>query len=291
MHTKAEAVEARRARTFEELKAAINASFSGLSRQLQAIARFVLDHPNLVALETTATLARRAQVQPSALVRFAQALGYDGFSAMQQVFRSRLVLQFDTMQDRLVTLGTLHVGGRTPSIADETINEAQASLERLRSGIDQEVLQRATSHLADADHVYVLGQGKSYPVAFYLHFALLRLKRPSTLLSGTGGSIAQQAALIAKNDALVAISVRPYTPLVIETARARHRTGSPVIAITDSSLSPLWPAATVAFEVIERDSQVYQSMIAPMCLAQVLALNLGYRLMREERKRRGKATR
>ena len=64
-----------------------------------------------------------------------------------------------------------------------------------------------------------------------------------------------------------------------------------MIAITDSSLSPLWPAATVAFEVIERDSQVYQSMIAPMCLAQVLALNLGYRLMQEERKRRGKATR
>jgi DNA-binding MurR/RpiR family transcriptional regulator len=278
-------VEARSMQNFEELKGAINAQFAGLSRQLQAIARFVLDHPNLVALETTATLARRAQVQPSALVRFAQALGFAGFSAMQQVFRSRLVLQFDSMQDRLKTLGPLNVdgAGRKLSIADETIDDAQASLERLRASIDQESLHRATSHLADANHVYVVGQGKSYPVAFYLHFALLRLKRPSTLLSGTGGSIAQQAALIEKRDTLVAVSVRPYTPLVIETARSLNRSGSAVIAITDSSLSPLWAAATVAFEVIEHDSQVYQSMIAPMCLAQVLALNLGYRLMQEEK--------
>ncbi len=102
----------RSAQTFEALKADINAKYEGLSRQLQAIARFVLDHPNNVALETTAMLARRAQVQPSALVRFAQALGYTGFSAMQQVFRSRLVLQFDTMRDRLETLGTLHLRRR-----------------------------------------------------------------------------------------------------------------------------------------------------------------------------------
>ena len=72
MHTKAEAVEARRARNFEELKAAINASFSGLSRQLQAIARFVLDHPNLVALETTAN-SRTARAGPALRPRAVRA--------------------------------------------------------------------------------------------------------------------------------------------------------------------------------------------------------------------------
>ena len=104
-------------------------------------------------------------------------------------------------------------------------------------------LRRASNVLAKARHVYVLGQGKSFPVAFYLHFALLRLERPCTLLSGTGGGIAQQAVLIDRRDALVAVSFRPYTPQVIDIARERHRAGVPVIAITDSSLSPLWPGA------------------------------------------------
>lgn len=270
---------------FDALKTEINTRYGELSRQLQTIARFVLDHPNNVALETTATLARRVQVQPSALVRFAQALGFEGFSAMQRVFRSRLVLHFDTMRDRIETLGTLHddTGGGRASISDDAIRDAQTSLERLRSGIDNNKLQHASNLLAKAPHIYVLSQGKPFPVGFYLHFALLRLKRPCTLLSGTGGLIAQQLELMGKSDALVAISFRPYTQQVIDLTRERRRAGLPVIAITDSSLSPLWPNASVAFEVIERDSQVYQSLIAPLCLAQILAMHLGYQLMKEER--------
>jgi DNA-binding MurR/RpiR family transcriptional regulator len=277
------------AQTFAALKTDINAKYAGLSRQLKSIARFVLDHPNSVALETTATLARRAGVQPSALVRFAQALGYDGFSAMQQVFRSRLVLQFDSMRDRIETLGTVHVNASDngkASIIDDAVNEAQASLERLRIGIDERTLQRAGNVLTKAGHIYVLGQGKSFPVAFYLHFALLRLQRPCTLLSGTGGSIAQEASLIGRQDALVTVSFRPYTPQVIDIARDRHGHGVPVIAITDSSLSPLWPVAAAAFEVVDQDRQVYQSMVAPLCMAQILAISLGHRLMQDEAARR-----
>jgi DNA-binding MurR/RpiR family transcriptional regulator len=277
-----------RVKTFEALKAEINANYAGLSRQLQAIARFVLDHPTNVALETTATLARRVQVQPSALVRFAQALGYDGFSALQQVLRAHLVLRFDTVGDRVATLGTLHGDGAggPAAIADDAIDDMHTALERLRASIDPEGLQRAARLLARAAHVYVLGQGKSYPIAFYLHFALLRLKRPCTLLSGTGGIIPQQAALIDENQTLIAVSFRPYTQQVIDLARNRHGAGVPVVAITDGPLSPLWPVASVAFEVVERDRPVYQSMIAPLCLAQILALHLGYRLMKSERTRR-----
>ena len=57
---------------------------------LRRIAEFALDHPNAMALETVAELARRAQVHPSALVRFAQSLGFAGFSDLQGVFRERL---------------------------------------------------------------------------------------------------------------------------------------------------------------------------------------------------------
>jgi DNA-binding MurR/RpiR family transcriptional regulator len=81
------------------------------SRQLRAIVRFVLEQPTNVALETTATLARRAEMQPSALVRCAQSLGYEGFGALQQVLRVHVVPRFDTIRDRVATLGTLHRDG------------------------------------------------------------------------------------------------------------------------------------------------------------------------------------
>ena len=43
--------------TAEELRAAILARYESLSKRLQQIARYVLDEPNAVALETLAVLA------------------------------------------------------------------------------------------------------------------------------------------------------------------------------------------------------------------------------------------
>ena len=63
--------------TAEELRAAILARYETLSKRLQQIARYVLDEPNAVALETLAVLAERTGVQPSAIVRFAKSFGFD----------------------------------------------------------------------------------------------------------------------------------------------------------------------------------------------------------------------
>ncbi|RZJ37236.1 MAG: MurR/RpiR family transcriptional regulator, partial [Brevundimonas sp.] len=63
--------------TADELRAAILDRYESLSKRLQQIARYVLDEPNAVALETLAVLADRSGVQPSAIVRFAKTFGYD----------------------------------------------------------------------------------------------------------------------------------------------------------------------------------------------------------------------
>ena len=63
---------------FEGLKTEITKQYPALSRQLQDIARFALDSPQEIALDTVAVSAAKAGVQPSAMVRFAQALGFGG---------------------------------------------------------------------------------------------------------------------------------------------------------------------------------------------------------------------
>src|SRR4051812_18613052 len=77
--------------SYDELRGAIAQRHRALSGRLQQIAEFVLDHPTEVALGTVAEVAARSGVPPSAIVRFAHALGFGGFTEMQQVFRSRLV--------------------------------------------------------------------------------------------------------------------------------------------------------------------------------------------------------
>src|SRR5688572_6524430 len=79
------------ARSFESLKGDLSRLYPGLSPQLQAIANYALENPQDMALDTVARLAKGAGVQPSALVRFAQARGYGGFSDLPRIFRTRVV--------------------------------------------------------------------------------------------------------------------------------------------------------------------------------------------------------
>ena len=72
------------AMTYDELRGAIAQRHRALSGRLQQIAEFVLDHPTDVALGTVAEVAQRSGVPPSAIVRFAHALGFGGFTEMQQ---------------------------------------------------------------------------------------------------------------------------------------------------------------------------------------------------------------
>lgn len=85
-------------RDFPALRALIAERAAALPKRLTQIAGFALENPDEIAFGTVASIAAQAQVQPSALVRFSQAMGYRGFSGMQEVFRSRL-------RDRILNYG------------------------------------------------------------------------------------------------------------------------------------------------------------------------------------------
>ena len=67
------------ATTYDELKDAIARAYPDMSKQLQRIARFALEKPHDLALGTVAAVAEATEVQPSAMIRFANALGYRRF--------------------------------------------------------------------------------------------------------------------------------------------------------------------------------------------------------------------
>jgi DNA-binding MurR/RpiR family transcriptional regulator len=269
--------------SYEELRQAIVDAYPTLSRQLQQIGQHAIDHPQDVAMNTVAVLARRIGVQPSSLVRFAQALGFQGFSDVQRVFRTQLMRQFSSFQERVETLG--HVGDGEGHDVRALLRRHQRegidALQRLEHSVEAPALDAAVARLAGAGQVLVLGQGRAFPVAYYLTFALARLQRSTLLLSGEGGMqlLRQQAELATAADALLAVSFRPYTPLVIEIAGTFKARKIPVIAITDSRLSPLAQAATVLLEVREDSEPMFLSLVAPLCLAQTLMVALGQRLV------------
>jgi DNA-binding MurR/RpiR family transcriptional regulator len=270
--------KAQGAMSYDELRGAIAQRHRALSGRLQQIAEFVLDHPTDVALGTVAEVAQRSGVPPSAIVRFAHALGFGGFTEMQQVFRSRLVAGVaPSYKARLARMKSEEksVLGRQPAaVLSRFVSEAQSSLVTLSQSVHARELDAATAILAKARDIYLLGLGGSFPVATHLAYVLRKLGRRVVLLDGMGGSIHEQSHAASTEDALVAISFRNYYPDTARLFPELVTRGVPAISITDSLLSPIVEGARVVFEIQDMPEPALRTLVAPMCLVQAIAIGL-----------------
>ncbi|MBR0811645.1 MULTISPECIES: MurR/RpiR family transcriptional regulator [Bradyrhizobium] len=266
------------AMSYDELRGAIAQRHRALSGRLQQIAEFVLDHPTDVALGTVAEVAQRSGVPPSAIVRFAHALGFGGFTEMQQVFRTRLVAGVaPSYKARLARMKSEEksVLGRQPAaVLSRFVSEAQSSLVTLSQSVHARELDAATAILSKARDIYLLGLGGSFPVATHLAYVLRKLGRRVVLLDGTGGSIHEQSHAATVEDALVAISFRNYYPDTARLFPELVARGVPSISITDSLLSPIVEGAHVVFEIQDMPEPALRTLVAPMCLVQAMAIGL-----------------
>lgn len=274
--------------SYDDLRGRIARRHPELSDRLRRIGEFAIQHPNDVALDTVATLAVKIGVQPSSIIRFANSFGFDGFSEMQQVFRSRLVADAaPSYRERIASMPSGGRRGSTPagspeSVLDQFVADDIGALEELRAGVSARDLTRAVALLDKAKAIHLLGQGRSFPVAFYLQYALSRLDLRAFLIDSIAGTAVRHARMASRDDAIIAVSFKDYSPDVVTAVEQAAARKVPVVAFTDSPLSPLAQHATVCFEIAERRDRPFRSLVAPMCLAESLVVSLGHRLAAQQ---------
>ena len=262
-------------RDFDSLKRRLIEIESMLPKRLRQTAAYALEHPDEIALGTASGVAQRAQVQASTLVRFAQALGFAGFSELQGVFRSHLRNRWPDYSERLKALNeSARASGNPLNLMMGFADSATQSIANLRQTIRREDLDRAIEILASARVIFIVGQRRSFSVSHYLAYALAQLGLNAILVDNVGGLGPDQLAGANEGDALIAVSFSPYSPTtvsLVEKARARK---TPLVIITDSALSPLAGMADVRFEVVESDFGAFRSLAATFCLAMTLAVGV-----------------
>ena len=277
--------------TYEALTAHISRHHEQLPARLRTIAAFALQHPNDVALSTVSVLAKRIGVQPSAIVRFANNLGFDGFTEMQQVFRARLVApSMPSYRERIAQLRSVKDGrsGQPTDVLAEFVADDIASLENMYRHVAPDRLDAAISMLAEARTIYLFAQGRSFPVAYYLDYGLNRLDLRSHFLDSLGGLVRQRTRAVTKDDAMIIVSFKDYAQEVVEVAADIAKRGVPLIVITDNPLGPYANIASVCFELGEARYRPFRSLVAPICLAQSIVVALGHRLAARSGEKNGR---
>jgi DNA-binding MurR/RpiR family transcriptional regulator len=129
------------------------------------------------------------------------------------------------------------------------------------------------THLGRADMIHVVGFRRAFPVASYLAYALEKMDIAAMLHDGTGKL--DHAHAVRPGDALIAITFAPYSGETVALAESAAKRKVPVIAITDTAISPVASSAAVVLTVPEVDFGAFRSLSATLALAITLAVALG----------------
>jgi len=261
--------------------------YDDLSKGLKRIARYILDHPNQVGIETVGDIAKRSGCQPSAVVRFAQAFGYDGASQMQRLFRDGLLSSHSGLSydERVRSFSrTLEERGSdgARALLAEFIEGNVLAAQSVAQTVSQADVNAAVRLIQNADSVFVIGFRRSFPVASYLAYSLQQTGKRTVFLSGVGGMVVQQLRSAAQRDLLIAVSYPPYAQETVEAVEQAVRGSVKLLAITDTPVSPIGRSADLVLQVRESEIRSFRTLSASLCLAQALVIGYAYESSRKD---------
>ena len=266
----------------DKLMQQIASEYDALSRQLKVIAQYVEKHRASLMLERISEIAAACDVQPSAIVRFAQRFGYSGFSEMQDVFRQAYTDQATAAPDYQQRIRKLiETRDNQISVGDMTrefVSASRSGLDDLAAGLDDAQLEAAVTLLQKAENIYVIGVRRSFPIASYIAYALEHTDKRVHLVSGLGAMHREQMRSVRERDVAIAISFAPYGKETQQCVKVARENGAKVLVFTDSNLAPLARMADALLTVKEGSAFAFRSLTSTICLCQALFIALAYKL-------------
>ena len=265
--------------SFKSICRQIEKLHAGLAPQLKRAARHAIDNPDDVALLSMRQFSAKADVHPSTMTRLVKALNLNGYDDFQEPFRSRLRTRPEApysqnakyIQSRIKD----HKTNSTEIMIHEMMDMEHSNLSAIVENIGHDILSQCANKIAGARHVYVGGVRSCYPVAFYFQYAYSMFKSNVSLIDGRGGTFADDLRDVEKGDVLLAISFSPYGRNMVHAVDYASKRGANIIAITDSTLSPILKEKNTTPLIVRTSSpSFFHSVVPAMSAVQALVLLL-----------------
>jgi DNA-binding MurR/RpiR family transcriptional regulator len=253
------------------LNASLVEAFDILPPQLQAAARYMLDRPDDVALLSMREQARRAGVPPATMTRLAKRLGLEGYDEVRELYAGAVrsgALGFAGKAGAQVEAQKLR---GEKALARDMALTLSRQLARLAEPAALERLADAASRLHEARRIYCLGLRSCHAAAWHFHYMLSLLGDKTVMLDDAGGTGLDAIRDAGTGDVLLAASVEPYARATIDGARYASGRGVPVVALTDSEVSPLARVAAASILVATESPSFFHTMTPILAVSEILA--------------------
>ncbi|MEI2416025.1 MurR/RpiR family transcriptional regulator [Orrella sp. JC864] len=209
-----------------------------LTQREKALADYLIANYPHGALESATDIARKVGISASTVVRYFAKLGYPSFADVQREARTEISSKLSSPVQRVgITLGQ---DQSLQHVVDNAFLLDKENLNATREGLDMAEMEAFVRRLTRGNgRILVVGEKNSYPVAHYLHTHLNMCLPNVQMLDTRQSMLADSMMWVRQTDTLLAVTIRRYSRAVVQAARYFRHIGAPVLAVTDSPLSPI----------------------------------------------------
>jgi DNA-binding MurR/RpiR family transcriptional regulator len=258
--------------TPESLSTYIQARFDDFSRSQKDVAQYIVDHLDEVAFQTAEELARRANTSSSTVVRFSQALGFEGYPELQHSARDEYRRRHATAPVPSASPGaaaplfSLDQNEFETMLAADHVNVEDTARKVSRSEIDA-----AVEAIATTPRLLVAGTDQMAFFASYLRHLLMLLDLRAEIVASPSQEALGRLSRIDEETLVIGLSAGRPHPLVVRAMKlARHRKAR-TMAITDATLSEIAKLAQIRLYYSSNSPAYVRSHTALLSMVQALA--------------------
>ena len=248
----------------------IQERFEEFSRSQKDVARYIVDHLDEAAFLTAEELARRASTSSSTVVRFSQALGFEGYPELQQAaieeYRSTIAGNGAASGGALFSFDHSELEG--------SLSADYANLEETARKLTPEQVDASVAALATAQRIVIVGVDQMAFFASYLRHTLSLLDIRAEIVASTGGESLQRLGRIDEDTLVITLSAGRAHPLLLRAMKLAVHRGARTLAISDATMSEVGEHAELTLYFSSNSPSFARSNTALMALVQALAHGL-----------------
>lgn len=244
-----------------DLLVRLNKNYKTLSKGQKQLAAYITENYDRAAFITASKMGRIVGVSESTVVRFAYALGYDGYPELQKSLQELIRNKLTSVQ-RIQLTGDLQPNDVLRSVLKSDVSNIRATID----SIDNASFNAAINALLEAKKVYIVGLMSAAPLAQFLAYYLGFVMDNVVMVSGAMGNIYEDLFRISSEDVCIGISFPRYSNHTIDALDFARGKEATIIAITDSVSSPIAEKAEHALIARSDMAGFADSLVAPLSL-------------------------
>ncbi len=250
----------------------IQSRFEECSRSQKDVAQYIVDHLDEAAFQTAEELARRANTSSSTVVRFSQALGFEGFPELQGAARE----EYRRLHARPSDAGAI-VASTTPLFAldqnefETALAADHVNLEDTARKLSRRSVEAAVDAIIGSERVLIAGTDQMAFFASYLRHLLMLLDLRADIVASPSQEALSRLGRIDEQTFVIGLSAGRPHPLVVRAMKlARHRKAR-TAAVTDATLSEVAKLAQIKLYYSSNSPAFVRSHTALLSVLQALA--------------------